>query len=113
MSARKLNSPAAFEQQPVTVEARQTRLHLSPDSVLIRKNGIEFRSASAFAPWTEMTVTLQSPEEDSKVHCTGVVVACTGNRHAVFEPLERGRRRAVGDDGEAHVRADDRALRDR
>ena len=84
MSARKVLGTAGFEQQPVTVEARQTRLHLAPESVLIRKNGIEFRSPSSFAPWTEMTVTLQSPEEEAKVHCTGVVVACTGNRHSGY-----------------------------
>ena len=84
MSARKLNGPGGFEQQAVTVEARQTRLHLAPESVLIRKNGIEFRSPSSFAAWTEMTVTLQSPDEDAKVHCTGVVVACSGNRHTGY-----------------------------
>ncbi len=28
-----------------------------------------------------MTVTLQSTRDSGKVHCTGVVVACTGSRH--------------------------------
>jgi hypothetical protein len=28
-----------------------------------------------------MTVTLQSPRDTGRVHCTGVVVACNGNRH--------------------------------
>jgi hypothetical protein len=46
--------------------------------VRIRKNGIEFRSAHAFAIWTEMTVGLQSPRDTKKLECTGVVVACTG-----------------------------------
>ena len=57
---------------------------LSPQSVIIHKNGIEFRSAGAFAPWTEMTVTLQSPHDAGKVHCNGVVIACTGNKHAGY-----------------------------
>jgi len=35
----------------VTLEARQTRLSLSPNSVIIHKNGIEFRSSVGFAPW--------------------------------------------------------------
>jgi hypothetical protein len=82
MSASKVQTTGSF--QEVTVEARQTRLALSPDSVIIHKNGIEFRSPSPFAEWTEMTLTLQSPGEGGRVHCTGVVIACTGNRHTGY-----------------------------
>ena len=31
-----------------------------------------------------MTLTLQSPREGGKVHCNGVVIACTGNKHAGY-----------------------------
>ena|SRR5690348_1564687 len=82
MSARKIE-PGSL-QQHVTIEARQTRLVLSPGSVIIHKNGIEFRSATAFAPWTEMTLTLQSPAENGRVNCNGVVIACTGNKHSGY-----------------------------
>ena len=82
MSARKVES-GSF-QQNVTVEARQARLVLSPGSVIIHKNGIEFRSATAFSAWTEMTLTLQSPGENGRVNCTGVVISCTGNKHAGY-----------------------------
>jgi hypothetical protein len=82
MSARKASITGPL--QHVTVEARQTRLSLSPDAVIIHKNGIEFRSATPFATWTEMTLALQSPREDSRVHCTGVVISCTGNKHAGY-----------------------------
>jgi hypothetical protein len=82
MSARKLDSTASF--QPVTVQSRQTRLSLTPADVRIRKNGVEFRSLEPIAAWTEMTVTLQSSRDSGKVHCTGVVVACNGNRHNGF-----------------------------
>lgn len=82
MSARKVES-GSF-QQHVTVEGRQARLTLSPGSVIIHKNGIEFRAATAFAPWTEMTITLQSPGENGRVNCTGVVISCTGNKHAGY-----------------------------
>ena len=82
MSARKVESTSF--QQHVTVEARQARLVLSPGSVIIHKNGIEFRSATAFSPWTEMTLTLQSPRDNGKVNCTGVVISCTGNKHAGY-----------------------------
>ena len=78
MSARKVGSIGSF--QPVTLEARQTRLELSTDSVAIHKSGIEFRSPTPFNPWTEMTVALASPR-GGKVHCTGVVVNCSGNKH--------------------------------
>jgi len=82
MSARKIESGSL--QQHVTIEARQTRLVLSPGSVIIHKNGIEFRSATAFAPWTEMTLTLRSPADNGRVNCNGVVIACTGSKHAGY-----------------------------
>ena len=78
MSARKVGSIGSF--QPVTLEARQTRLELSTDSVAVHKSGIEFRSPTPFTPWTEMTVALSSPR-GGKLHCTGVVVNCSGNKH--------------------------------
>lgn len=82
MSARRIESNGSFQQ--VTVEARQTRLSLSPNSVIVHKNGIEFRSATPFSEWTEMTITLQSPGDGGKVHCSGVVISCTGNKHAGY-----------------------------
>ena len=68
----------------LTVQARQTRLSLSPDSVIIHKAGMEFRSWAPFAPWTEMTLTLHSPRDGAVVRCGGVVIACTGNRHTGY-----------------------------
>lgn len=82
MSARKVETTSF--QQRVTVEARQARLVLSPGSVIIHKNGIEFRSATAFSAWTEMTLTLQSPRDNSKINCNGVVISCTGNKHSGY-----------------------------
>ena len=79
MSARKLDSTSVF--QPVTVQSRETRLSLTPSDVRIRRNGVEFRSATPITAWTEMTVTLQSNRDAGRVHCTGVVVACNGSRH--------------------------------
>jgi hypothetical protein len=77
MSARKVGSITSF--QPVTLEARQSRLELSADSVAVHKSGIEFRSPTPFAAWVEMTVSLSTP--GGKLHCTGVVVNCSGNKH--------------------------------
>jgi hypothetical protein len=82
MSARTIQSTGSLQQ--FTVEARQTRLSLSPNSVIVHKNGIEFRSAAPFAAWTEMTMTLQSPGDGGRLHCAGVVIACTGNKHAGY-----------------------------
>jgi hypothetical protein len=93
MSARKIQRGESLNHH-VTVEARQTKLSLSPDSVILHKNGIEFRSGTAFAPWTEMTLSLQSPG-GGRVNCSGVVISCTGTRHAgyhismVFTSLSR------------------------
>lgn len=82
MSARKAEVPGSFHH--VTVEARQTRLSLSPSAVIIHKNGIEFRSTTPFSPWAEMTLTLQSPRDGGKVHCNGVVISCTGSKHSGY-----------------------------
>jgi len=82
MSARKLSNLESVL-LPVTVEARQTRLSLSHEAVFIHKNGIEFRSPTAFNPWTEMTVELKAADS-GHVNCTGVVIACSGNKHAGY-----------------------------
>lgn len=83
MSAKKFVKGSSFE-QPMMVEVRQAKLELSADTVTIHKNGIEFRSPTPFSEWAEMTVTLQSPVIGYKVTCMGVIVACTGNKHAGY-----------------------------
>src|SRR5712692_11971975 len=83
MSARRIFNPGPLQDQ-VMVEARQTRLSLPSTAVVLHKNGIEFRSQSAFAPWTEMTVALRSPRGDGRVQCNGVVISCTGTRHTGY-----------------------------
>jgi hypothetical protein len=84
MSARKIQSLSPEKSGSVTVQARQTKLDLSPESVVIHKGGIEFQSEMPFATWVEMTVTLQSPQDGSRINCSGVVVDCTGNRHSGY-----------------------------
>jgi hypothetical protein len=81
MSARQIKSISP--EQPVTLEARQARLTLSQETVVIHKSGIEFRSPTPFTAWTEMTVELQSPD-NGKVNCTGVVIACSGSKHTGY-----------------------------
>lgn len=53
---------------------------LSPESVLITQNGIEFYSRQAFPLWTEMTIRLVSARDRRQIDCVGVVVGCRGNR---------------------------------
>jgi len=84
MSARKIGSVSLEQNGAVTVEARQVKLTLSPESVVIHKGGIEFQAETAFPKWVEMTVTLQSPTGGAKVNCSGVVVDCVGSRHAGY-----------------------------
>ena len=83
MSARKIGSIESSKQQ-VTVEGRQSRLELSTDAVSVHKSGIEFRSPTQFNEWTEMTVALSSPRDGSKLQCSGVVIACSGNKHTGY-----------------------------
>lgn len=82
MSASKLNSTDIFTSanaQPLT-----TSLKLAASSVRIRKTGIEFATLRPIPTWTEMTVEIESPLETKRVRCTGVVVACNGNRHSGY-----------------------------
>jgi hypothetical protein len=80
MSAKKLDSAKAFE----ALHAHNARLTLPSNAVRIRKNGIEFRTPNPIPPWTELSVDLQSPADARKMHFNGVVVACTGSRHAGY-----------------------------
>jgi len=77
MSARKTTSTDLLDFAPTTTQC----LTLPAEAVRVRKNGIEFRSKDSFQPWTEMTLCLQRPDGSKKIHCTGVIVACDGNRH--------------------------------
>lgn len=67
------------------VSGTATTLNLPAGAVTIRKNGIEFLSADPLAPWTEVTLAIESPQERRKVTCRGVVVACDGNRHRGYQ----------------------------
>jgi hypothetical protein len=55
------------------------RLHLPAHAVRLRKNGIEFRSHSPIATWTEINLALETPLQSKRFHGNGVVVACEGN----------------------------------
>jgi hypothetical protein len=81
MSTSKLDRSGVF--QGLHVHGAQTRLTLSPESVKVRQNGVEFRTDKPIAQWTEMNVDLLSAEGE-KIHGTGVVVECHGNRHAGY-----------------------------
>ena len=82
MSASKINSPEIFQTTPL--QNQSTNLSLAASAVRIRKNGIEFPTATPISNWTEMTVEIESPLDAKRVRCTGVVVACNGNRHSGY-----------------------------
>src|ERR1035438_3523910 len=83
MSAKKLTGANAF-QTAVHVASRDAKLELSADTVSIHKNGVEFRSPAPFKEWSEMTASLQSPLDGSRISCHGVIVGCAGNKHAGY-----------------------------
>ena len=83
MSAKKLTGGNSF-QTSVSVASRDAKLQLSADTVSIHKNGIEFRSPAAFKEWSEMTVSLQSPQDGSRISCHGVIVGCVGGKHTGY-----------------------------
>ena len=82
MSARRIQGGSL--QDEVTLQARETRLTLSQDSVVLSPNGIEFRSLSPYVRWTELTLALQPAGGEGKISCSGVVVACSGNKHTGY-----------------------------
>jgi len=78
MSATKLDQSGVF--QPPAAAANQTALTLSASAVRLSKNGVEFLSSRPLPTWSEMTVDVVSPLTGKKIHATGVVVECQGNR---------------------------------
>ena len=76
MATRKADS-ASFT-APTRIAAQ---LDLAAETTRIRRNGIEFRSETPIAAWTEMTVALRDPADGQDVRATGVVVDCRGDRH--------------------------------
>jgi hypothetical protein len=74
MATRKVDSAALSNTRAAS------RLDLAAGTTRIRSNGIEFRSATPIATWTEMTVVLHGPEAE-EISATGVVVDCRGDRH--------------------------------
>jgi hypothetical protein len=82
MSARTVEKIAY---QPLPVETGPKVLPLPAGFFQIRKNGIEFQSSTVIPEWTEMTVELETSASGRKVRCTGVVVACYGNRHTGYQ----------------------------
>ena len=83
MSAKRLTGSSSF-QPSVSVSGRDAKLELSADTVSVHKNGLEFRSPKPFNEWSEMTVTLLSPREGSRIACNGVIVGCAGNKHTGY-----------------------------
>src|SRR5271170_6029821 len=80
MSARKMDA-TSLGLTPAPTQC----LTLPSDAVRVRKNGIEFRNGEPITAWTEMTVKLQGPNPARVVKFTGVVVACSGDRHGGYE----------------------------
>ncbi len=82
MKTTKLDTSGVFE--PVKVTANELELSLPAHSVHLRNNGIEFLSTKEVPMWTELTIELQSPNQDGRINCTGIVVGSTGNKHNGF-----------------------------
>ena len=78
----KLDTSGAFES--FSLQSGEAELTIPRDFIRFRQNGVEFKSAKPIDAWKELTVAFQSPGETKPVRCTGVIVACNGNRHAGY-----------------------------
>ena len=83
MAASRLDHSGIL-QPDFVVHVGNRQFTLPAPAVRLQRNGIEFRAPSSFPLWTEMTITLQAPGWADLFECTGVVVACDGNRHGGF-----------------------------
>jgi hypothetical protein len=69
----------------LVVQVDDSEFLLPRSAARFSRNGIEFRSPGSLPLWSEMTVTLRPPGHRGRsLTCTGVVVACEGNRHAGY-----------------------------
>jgi hypothetical protein len=82
MSTSKLDTSGVFE--PVKLHSQRIQITLPSQAAKIRKNGIEFLAAAPVPTWTEMSVELSTLPNTPKVHCNGIVVSCSGNRHTGY-----------------------------
>jgi hypothetical protein len=82
MSTSKLDTSGVF--QPIKLHSQRIQITLPYHAAKVSKNGIEFLSAAPVPTWTEMSVELSSVPDANKVHCNGIVVSCTGNRHSGY-----------------------------
>ena len=81
MSAKKIDGIDGFSFRP---QPNQTRLTLSASTVRVHRNGLEFHTDKPVNVWKEIAIALESPLTIKKIQCTGVIVACSGNRHAGY-----------------------------
>ena len=84
MSARKIETNESPCSRTSRLKPGSPVWNFPPSRSSVHKSGIEFRSPTPFNPWTEMTVALQSPRDGSRLQCTGVVIACSGSKHAGY-----------------------------
>ena len=83
MSTSKLDDSGCFD--PASDPSNPQHLCLALGAVRFRANGIEFGSRDPLPVWTEMTVQLKPSAGYEDVACTGVIVACEGNRHLGYQ----------------------------
>ena len=68
----------------ITMTAQGMEFSFPAHLVNIQENGIEFLSEKEIPTWIQMTVELQPPNHAEPLHCQGIVVSCSGNRHAGY-----------------------------
>lgn len=82
MKTTKLDNSGVFE--PMTVRSNEIEFTLPPEAVSVRTNGVEFLSGQELPVWSELTIDLKSPDSDALIHCNGIVVGASGNKHSGF-----------------------------
>lgn len=66
---------------PVRVSGKDFQLDLGLESLVARRNGIEFKSDNPLPIWRELNVVLHTDQDSPPHRCNGIVVSCTGDRH--------------------------------
>lgn len=66
---------------PIHIQGHQVEMRLDMESVAVRRNGIEFRSATPMPVWREMTVEFSMGSMEGPIKCNGIVVSCSGDKY--------------------------------
>ena len=78
--SEKQNARSDKPTESMHVKAKNIEFSVQPEAFIVQSNGAEFLSPEALPVWSELTIELPSPVDQSPIHCSGIVVGCNGSK---------------------------------